>query len=59
MLGFTAKWESGEPTADMTELTDVRWFEPDEVLSLYKNKSVSISWKLIENFLDKHLDGKK
>jgi NAD+ diphosphatase len=31
MLAFNADWESGEPTPDGEEITDVRWFSPDNL----------------------------
>ena len=52
MLGFTAEWESGEPSPERSELTDVRWFAPEEIPDYYRG--VSISAKLIENFVAGH-----
>ena len=48
MLGFTAEWESGEIIPQKEELTDVRWFAPDEIPDYYRG--ISISAKLIEDF---------
>jgi NAD+ diphosphatase len=49
MFGFNAEWESGEPTADGGELSDVRWFAPDELPDL--PPSISISRQLIDDWL--------
>jgi NAD+ diphosphatase len=49
MFGFMADWESGDPTPDGCELSDVRWFKPDNLPDL--PPSVSISRKLIEGWL--------
>ncbi|MDY2985378.1 MAG: NAD(+) diphosphatase [Synergistes jonesii] len=49
MLGFTAEWESGEICPDKSEVTDVRWFAPDEIPDYYRG--VSISARLIEDFV--------
>lgn len=51
MLGFKADWESGEPVADGEELSDVRWFTPDELPDM--PPSVSISRQLIDDWLDR------
>ena len=52
MLGFTAEWESGEICPDTSEVTDVRWFAPDEIPEYYRG--VSISARLIEDFTARH-----
>ncbi len=52
MLGFTAEWENGDIVPDLTEVTDVRWFAPNEMPDYYKG--VSISSKLIEDFINRH-----
>ena len=49
MFGFNADWESGEPTPDGREITDVRWFEPASLPDL--PPSISISRRLIDNWL--------
>lgn len=51
MLGFTAEWESGDPVADETELTDVRWFAPEDLPDM--PPSISISRQLIDDWLDR------
>ncbi len=52
MLGFTAEWESGEIEVDGREVTEASWFAPDGIPEVFRG--LSISWKLIENFLKKH-----
>lgn len=52
MLGFTAEWAGGEIVPQTSEVSDVRWFAPDEITNYYRG--VSISAKLIENFLSSH-----
>ena len=52
MLGFTAEWESGEIEVDGREVTEAAWFAPDEITDVFRG--LSISWKLIENFIKKH-----
>ena len=49
MLGFTAEWASGDIRPQRSELSDVRWFAPDEIPEYYRG--VSISAKLIEDFV--------
>jgi len=49
MLGFFADWESGDPSPDGEELTDVRWFSPDDLPNI--PPSVSISRQLIDEWL--------
>ncbi|MGD9666024.1 MAG: NAD(+) diphosphatase [Synergistaceae bacterium] len=52
MLGFNAEWESGEIKVDGKEVTDASWFAPDEIPDVFRG--LSISWKLIENFIKNH-----
>lgn len=52
MLGFTAEWESGEIKVDGKEVTEASWFGPGEIPEVFRG--LSISWKLIENFIKKH-----
>jgi NAD+ diphosphatase len=49
MFGFNADWESGCPTPDGGELSDVRWFKRDVLPDI--PPSVSISRKLIDDWL--------
>jgi NAD+ diphosphatase len=48
MVGFTAKWASGELEPDGREILDAGWFSPDEMPDL--PPGVSIARKLIDNF---------
>lgn len=48
MIGFKADWQSGDPQADGTELTDVKWFSRDELPEI--PPSVSISRMLIDDW---------
>ncbi|MDR1916070.1 MAG: NAD(+) diphosphatase [Synergistaceae bacterium] len=52
MLAFRAEWESGEPTPDGAELTDVKFFKPDEIPPELP-PGVSISRRLIDSWLAK------
>ena len=49
MFGFNADWESGEPKPDGGELSEVRWFSPDELPDI--PPSISISRQLIDDWL--------
>jgi NAD+ diphosphatase len=49
MFGFQADWESGEPSPGDGELTDVKWFNREELPSL--PPSHSIARRLIEDWL--------
>ncbi|KRT36469.1 hydrolase, NUDIX family [Acetomicrobium hydrogeniformans ATCC BAA-1850] len=48
MVGFTAKWASGELEPDGREILDAGWFSPNEMPDL--PPGVSIARKLIDNF---------
>ena len=52
MLGFTAEWAGGEIVPQTSEVSDVRWFAPDEIPDYYRG--VSISAMLIEDFVKRH-----
>jgi len=52
MLGFTARWKSGELRADGVELDDAGWFAPGELPDI--PPAVSISRKLIDDFVRRH-----
>lgn len=52
MLGFTAEWESGEIVPQLDELSDIRWFGPNEIPDYYKG--ISISGMLIEDFVKRN-----
>jgi len=49
MVGFTARWASGEIVADATEILDANWFAP-EALPLVPPK-LSIARDLIDDFV--------
>lgn len=49
MVGFTARWESGEIEVDNDELLEARWFAPDELPDI--PSGVSISRRLIDDFV--------
>jgi NAD+ diphosphatase len=49
MLGFTARYESGEITPDPTEIADAQWFTRDEIPMI--PPGVSIARKLIDGWL--------
>lgn len=49
MFGFNADWESGEPTADGVELSDLKWVTPNTLPDL--PPSESIARKLINDWL--------
>ena len=51
MLGFTARWRSGEARADGVELDHVGWFAPADFPEI--PQSISISRKLIDDFVDR------
>ncbi len=46
MVGFQARYVSGEPQADMQELDDVRWFHVDELPNL--PPPLSLSYQLVK-----------
>jgi NAD+ diphosphatase len=52
MIGFTARWASGEIVADPEELADADWFAPDAMPSLPSH--ISISRELIDAFVARH-----
>lgn len=51
MLGFTAEYLSGEIKPDGTEISDARFFSPEEIRKMNIPDNASIARKLIENFL--------
>ena len=48
MLGFTARWKSGELRPDGVELDDAGWFLPEDFPDI--PPPLSISRKLIDDF---------
>lgn len=55
MVGFTAKWESGEITPDPAEIEDARWFHPD-ALPVLPSK-ISIARRLVDEFVSNAIGG--
>ena len=49
MIGFTARWVSGEIVADPAEITDAGWFAPDALPML--PPPLSIARELIDDFV--------
>jgi NAD+ diphosphatase len=52
MIGFTARWASGDIVADATELADAGWFAAEE-LPIVPPK-LSIARELIDDFVRRH-----
>ncbi len=52
MIGFTARWASGEINADPTELADAGWFEPHALPTV--PPKLSIARELIDDFVRRH-----
>lgn len=53
MVGFTARWESGEIQPDPAEIEDARWFRPDALPVL--PSEMSIARRLIDAFVAQSL----
>ncbi len=51
MLGFTARWKSGELRPDGFELDEADWFAPDRLPEI--PQSISISRRLIDDFVER------
>jgi NAD+ diphosphatase len=52
MVGFTARWKSGDLVAAEEEITDAGWFAPDELPRLPPR--LSIARELIDDFIRRH-----
>jgi|HubBroStandDraft_6_1064221.scaffolds.fasta_scaffold14755_2 NAD+ diphosphatase len=52
MVGFTARWASGELVPDPTEIRDAAWFLPDELPPI--PPKLSIARALIDDFVRRH-----
>jgi NAD+ diphosphatase len=52
MVGFTARYASGEIHVDGKEILDARWFSVDELPQI--PGKISIARKLIDRFIEKH-----
>jgi NAD+ diphosphatase len=49
MVGFQARYTGGEPTPDLLELDDVKWFHVDALPNL--PPPLSLSYQLVENWI--------
>ena len=56
MLGFNARYDSGEIQIALPEIEAARWFRADQMPSFFPGR-MSISQWLIQDFLDRHLPG--
>ncbi|HEY0254463.1 MAG TPA: hypothetical protein VGC41_23205, partial [Kofleriaceae bacterium] len=52
MIGFTAKWASGEIQMDPVEIMDAEWFAPDQIPTI--PPKLSIARELIDAFIATH-----
>ena len=52
MVGFTARWASGELAGDPTEIQDATWFAPDALPPI--PPKLSIARELIDDFVRRH-----
>jgi NAD+ diphosphatase len=52
MIGFTARWASGEIVAEPTEIADAAWFAPDALPTVPPR--LSIARELIDDFVRRH-----
>jgi NAD+ diphosphatase len=55
MIGFTARYASGEIQVDGDEITDAAWFAADELPTI--PDKISIARRLIDWFVEKHKKG--
>ena len=53
MLGFYAEYDSGELIPDGEEIDDAQWFTVESMPINIPPANISISGKLIENFINK------
>ena len=53
MVGFTARWASGELVPEPTEIADAAWFAPDELPTI--PPKLSIARELIDDFVRRTL----
>ena len=54
MLGFFAEYDSGDLVPDGEEIDDAQWFSAENMPSNVPPANISISGKLIENFINRH-----
>lgn len=52
MIGFTARWASGEIVEDPTEIMEAGWFPPDAIPTV--PPKLSIARELIDDFVRRH-----
>jgi NAD+ diphosphatase len=52
MIGFEARWASGDIHIDDTEIVDAQWFRPDDLPMI--PPGMSIARTLIDRWLDRH-----
>jgi len=52
MIGFTARWASGDIVAEPTEIADADWFPPDQLPRI--PPKLSIARELIDDFVRRH-----
>jgi NAD+ diphosphatase len=52
MVGFTARWKSGDLVAAEDEIVDAGWFAPDALPRL--PPKLSIARELIDDFIRRH-----
>ena len=53
MLGFYAEYDSGELKPDGEEIDEAQWFNKDNMPKNIPPANISISGKLIQNFISK------
>lgn len=51
MVGFTARWTSGEVAVDGKEISDARWFGPDDLPEI--PSKISIARQLIDGWIER------
>jgi NAD+ diphosphatase len=51
MIGFEARWETGDIIIDETEIVDAQWFTPDALPMI--PPGLSIARMLIDRWLDR------
>ena len=54
MLGFFAEYDSGDLEPDGEEIDDAQWFSAENMPSNVPPANISISGKLIENFINRN-----
>ncbi|MGZ7119858.1 MAG: NUDIX domain-containing protein, partial [Methanobacterium sp.] len=52
MVGFTAEYDSGEIKVDNREITEAKWFTPDEIPRI--PSKMSIARELIDWYIEKY-----